>query len=258
MFSTPTPMQPKLTWISVVISVFILAACNSNEVARLQQENDSLRSELTSGRNVLVGIKDVKGLLDSIDMSRNALRSHLSEGTTYEEFTTRLRDINEFVRMSEARIEGIQNALKESQNEASAYLMLVDALKSEVQIRVNEIMQLQEQVAAYREENRGLQEEIRLKETEVRDINIRISEKEQELLQLEARIATMTEEFKVSEADAYYARARAVEEAASRTKLAPQKKKETYKEAIELYKHALRMGKQDARADITRLEEKVK
>src|SRR5690606_40182381 len=61
------------------LPIFILAACNSNEVARLQQENDSLRSELTSGRNVLVGIKDVKGLLDSIDMSRNALRSRSEE-----------------------------------------------------------------------------------------------------------------------------------------------------------------------------------
>jgi len=251
-------MQPKLACISVVVSVFFLAACDSKEVARLQHENDSLRNELSSGRNVLVGLKDVRGLLDSIDASRNALRTNLSEGTTYEEFTTRLRNINEFVRMSEDKIQLIQDALKESENEASAYLMLVDALKSEVQIRVDEIMKLEAQVTAFREENQDLQEEIRLKETEMRDINIRITEKEQELLQLEARIQAMVEEFRVTEADAYYARARAVEEAASRTKLAPQKKKETYKEALELYKHALRLGKKDARADITRLEAKVK
>jgi hypothetical protein len=49
-----------------------------------------------------------------------------------------------------------------------------------------------------------------------------------------------------------------VEEAANRTKLAPRKKKETYKEAIELYKKALSMGKQEAQDKITALEKKVK
>lgn len=244
--------------ICILIALLSLAGCNSKEVARLQQENDSLRHELTSGRNVLVGITDVRGLLDSIDASRNALRTNLSEGTTYEEVTSRLRDINQFVQMSEDKIRIIQDELQASHNEASAYLMLVDALKSEVQIRVDEIVKLQEQVVAFREENADLQAEIRLKEDEVRDINIRISEKEQELLHLESRIAAMVEEFRVSEADAFYARARAVEEAANRTKLAPQKKRETYREALELYKHALRLGNQDARADISRLEEKAK
>jgi len=42
-----------------------------------------------------------------------------------------------------------------------------------------------------------------------------------------------------------------VEEAANRTKLAPRKKKETYKEAIELYKKALSMGKTEAQAKLT-------
>jgi hypothetical protein len=62
----------------------------------------------------------------------------------------------------------------------------------------------------------------------------------------------------MNEADSYFARATAVEEAANRTKLAPRKKKETYKEAIELYKKALSMGKQEAQDKITALEKKVK
>ena len=240
------------------IILVLLAGCNTKEIARLQVENDSLRNELASRYNVLTNLTDVRGLLDSIDANRNSLRTNLSEGTSYEEFTTRLKDINEFVKMSEEKINLIQNALKNSKHEASAYLMLVDALKGEVQLRVDEIVTLEEEVTRFKAENEGLLQAIKMKEDEVKDINIKISEKQQELLLLEARIEAMVNSFKVTEADAYYARARAVEEAAKRTKLAPQKKNDTYREALELYKRALSLGKQEAKEDIANLEKKIK
>ncbi|MEX2233600.1 MAG: hypothetical protein WD824_15660 [Cyclobacteriaceae bacterium] len=251
-------MRLKLATPSLLIIIFFIAGCNSKELTKLQLENDSLRNELDSRHSVLASLKDVRGLLDSIDASRNSLRSNLSEGTSYEEFSTRLKGINEFVKMSEEKITLIQNALKNSKHEASAYLMLVDALKSEVQIRVDEIVKLEEEVGKYRVENHGLLQAIKMKEDEVKEINIKISEKQQELLLLEARIEAMVNNFKVTEADAYFARARAVEEAAKRTKLAPQKKRETYKEALELYKRSLSLGKQEAKANIANLEAKIK
>jgi chromosome segregation ATPase len=251
-------MRLKSAFPSIIILAIIFTGCNTKEIARLQLENDSLRNELASRHTVLTSLKDVSGLLDSIDRNRNSLRTNLSEGTSYGEFTTRLKDINEFVKMSEEKITLIQNALKTSKHEASAYLMLVDALKSEVQLRVDEIMKLQEEVSKYKEENQGLLNEIKSKEDEVKNINIKISEKQQELLLLETRIEAMVNTFKVTEADAYYARARAVEEAADRTKLAPAKKRETYKEALELYKRSLSLGKQEAREDIAKLEKLIK
>jgi len=251
------PMHLKFATPSLLITILLLAGCNSKEIARLQSENDSLRSELSARHGMLTSLKDVRGLLDSIDANRNSLRTNLSEGTSYENFASRLKDINEFVKMSEEKINLIQTALKNSKHEASAYLMLVDALKSEVQIRVDEIVKLEQEVVKYQEENHGLLKEIKLKEDEVREINIKISEKQQELLLLESRIEAMARSFKVTEADAYYARARAVEEAANRTKLAPHKKRDTYKEALELYKRALSLGKQEAKVDIANLEKKI-
>lgn len=251
-------MRLKLALPSIFALLVVIAGCNSRELTRLQVENDSLRNELATRQNVLTSLRDVRVLLDSIDANRNSLRSNLSEGTSYEDFSTRLKDINEFVKMSEEKIDLIQNALKNSKHEAGAYLMLVDALKSEVQIRVEEIIKLNEEVVKYKDENQGLLRQIKLKEDEVKDINIKISEKQQELLLLEARIESMVNSFKVTEADAYYARARAVEEAARRTKLAPNKKRETYKEALELYKRSLSLGKQEAKADIANLEKKLK
>lgn len=246
-----------INYLSLIICVFI-AGCTAKETARLQNENDSLRNELNAKYAVLASLKDVSGLLDSIDASRSSLRTDLNQGTSYEEFSTRLKDINQFVKLSEDKINGIQKSLKSSKNEASAYLMLVDALKGEVQLRVDEIMKLEEGVNKYTEENKGLMEKIKMKESEVNEINIQISTKQQELYLLEAKIEAMVNGFKVTEADAYYARARAVEEAANRTKLAPHKKRETYKEALELYKRALSLGKVEAKADIANLEKKVK
>ena len=139
-------MRLKLLPPSIFVLFIFFTGCNTQEIARLQWENDSLRNELNSRSNVLTSLKDVRGLLDSIDANRNSLRTNLSEGTSYEEFTTRLKDINEFVKMSEEKINLIQNALKESKHEASAYLMLVDALKGEVQLRVDQIGKLQQEV----------------------------------------------------------------------------------------------------------------
>lgn len=242
---------------SLLIIVLLIAGCNSKELTRLQIQNDSLRNELASRYTVMASLKDVRGLLDSIDANRNSLRSNLNEGTSYEEFSIRLQDINQFVKMSEEKIGMIQKALKSSQHESSAYLMLVDALKSEVQLRVDEIVKLNEEVSKFKDQNDGLQEKLRLKEHEVNEINIQISTKQQELFLLEAKIEAMVNNFKVTEADAYYARARAVEEAANRTKLAPQKKRETFKEALELYKRSLSLGKQEAKVDIANLEKRI-
>src|SRR5690606_9185723 len=198
----------------------------------------------------------VRALLDSIAANRNSLRTDLSKGTSYEEFTARLKDINEFVKLSEDKINVIQSSLKTSQNEAAAYLMLVDALKNEVQIHVEEITRPRDEVARYVEQNRGLMEAIVLKEDEVKQINIKITDKQRDLLLLESRIEAMAKDFKVTVVDAYYARARAVEEAANRTRLAPQKKRDTYKEALELYKRSLSLGKEEARRNIADLEER--
>jgi hypothetical protein len=75
---------------------------------------------------------------------------------------------------------------------------------------------------------------------------------------LEQKIQQVQLQSKINEADSYYARAQAVEETGNRTKLAAKKKKETYKEAIELYRKSLSLGKSEAQAKIDELEKKVK
>ena len=74
---------------------------------------------------------------------------------------------------------------------------------------------------------------------------------------MQARLDEIITTSKQSEADAYYARAQAVEETAKRTKFAPRKKKESRKQALELYKLAYQMGKEEAQLKIEELEKKI-
>jgi hypothetical protein len=250
-------MPLKIVSSSILIFFFLMAGCNSKELTRLQIENDSLRNELDAGHTVMVSFEDISSLLDSIDANRDLILTHVNNRSNDAEFSARLKDINQFVNLSEEKIRIAENALKFSRHESSAYVMLVDALKSEVQLRLHEIIKLNGQIATYTDENEGLREIRMIRENEVNDVNIEFSRKQQELLALQRKIESMVNSFKVTEADACYARARAVEESGKRTKLAPHKRRETYKEALELYKKSLSLGKQEARVDIDLLEKKI-
>ncbi|MFZ6010198.1 MAG: hypothetical protein ACOYXT_07585 [Bacteroidota bacterium] len=200
---------------------------------------------------------EIKGLLDSIDESRNVLRVQMHEGTSFEDFTSRLTDINQYVKRSVEKILNLENALKTSETESEAYVMMVAALKDELTIRTDEIDGLMEKVEKYQAENKNLVKTVQLQESEMADMHTTIQIKQQELNLFNAKIDELAEKFKMSEAEAFYTRGQAVEEAAKRTKLAPRKKRETLKEALELYKRAYSLGKQEAKVRIDALEGRI-
>jgi chromosome segregation ATPase len=236
---------------ALFVAMFALASCNQKENKILRAENDSLRGELVSRNEMVAVMKDVKFLIDSIDLSRKALRADLGDGMSYDNFSTRLRDINSYVKNTQDRLTKVEKRLGKD-------LMMVDALKSELSIRVQEVASLESTVSEFRKENQGLMNQVKLQQTEMAEMQNKIEAKQEELAILDAKVKEMVGTFKMTEADAYFARAQAVEEAANRTKLAPRKKKETYRESLELYKKALSLGKKEAQARITKLEAKVK
>jgi tetratricopeptide (TPR) repeat protein len=96
-----------------------------------------------------------------------------------------------------------------------------------------------------------------LQEAEIYDLEEEITMKLEELELIENRILEIMKKSQMTEADSYFALGEALEEAARRTKLAPKKRKETYKEAIEIYKKAIAFGREDAQAKIDELEKKI-
>lgn len=226
----------------------------------MQTQIDSLRVELETSQKMAGTLLEVGVLMDSIDANRQLLRVNMNteQGISYNDYTARMDDINNYVKDTELKLAALEGELKKSNSSASAYASTIKKLRKDLEVKAQEIAGLQEQVDKYRNENQNLIQTVDLQESMLLDKEVQILEKNQELALIEARIQELMIQSKMTEAEAYYARGEAVELAADRTKLAPKKKKETYREALELYKKSLSLGNDQAQAKIDALEEKLK
>ena len=240
-----------------LLTVAFLSSCDNKEKEQLRSQVDSLRRELQTSQQMAETLTEVGTLMDSIDASRQLLRVNMVEGTTYDDYSSRMKDLNSYVKETQTKISALEKSLKNSKANASAYSKTIEKLKADLAARTTEIAMLQEQVEKYRSENENLINTVGLQEAEIADKQSQIEAKAQELALIEARVQELMIQSKMSEADAYFTRGQAVEEAANRTKLAPRKKKETLREAVELYKKALSLGKTEAQAKIDELEKRL-
>jgi chromosome segregation ATPase len=248
-------MFPKLLYL-VLVPAF-LASCQTKEKEVLQNQVDSLRTELEKSHQTSETLAEIGVLLDSIDESRQLLRVNLVEGTPYDDYSGRMKDLNEYIKTTQDKIANLEQSLKSSKANSKAFAKTINQLKAELATKGKEMAFLQEQVEKFRNENANLIITVDLQDAEIADKQAQIETKAQELALIEARVQELMIQSKVSEADAYYTRAQAIETAASRTKLAPRKKKETMREALNLYKKALSLGKNEAQAKITQLESRL-
>jgi chromosome segregation ATPase len=241
----------------IVLLAVLVISCDTGQKEALQKQVDSLSLELERSHQMSQTLTEVGTLMDSIDASRQLLRVNMVEGTTYDDYAARMKDLNSYIKETQDKINTLENSLKGSQANAKAFSRTIKKLRADLESKTQEISLLQEQVEKYRNENENLVTTVELQDAEISDKQSQIEAKTQELAFIEARVQELMIQSKMSEADAYYTRASAVEEAANRTRLAPRKKKETLKEAVELYRKALSLGKNEAQAKITELEKRL-
>jgi predicted nucleic acid-binding Zn-ribbon protein len=181
-------MTYKILLPGILVGMFALSSCHQKENQMLRAENDSLRGELVSKNDMVAVMKDVKFLIDSIDVSRKALRSDLGGGMSYENFTTRLQGINSYVKDTQQRLGKVEGQLRKANKNSNAYLMMVDALKSELSIRIQEVASLESAVSEFRKENDGLMNQVKLQQTEMAEMQNKIEQKQEELAILDAKV----------------------------------------------------------------------
>ncbi|MBI3221240.1 MAG: hypothetical protein HYZ44_17150 [Bacteroidetes bacterium] len=130
-------------------------------------------------------------------------------------------------------------------------------LKADLAKRSDKILELQLKLAQEHNQNIILWSKINSKDSllSIKDEIIKISERD--IASLEKLFNDTQEDTRVVVANLYYAQAQALETAANRTHFAPRKKKETRREALELYRLSLSLGKVDAQIKIDELEKKL-
>jgi uncharacterized protein (DUF3084 family) len=243
--------------LGVVVVVVALTSCDKKKELALQKEVDSLRMEVAVNRQMTETLQEVGLMIDSIDINRHSLRTDLVEGTSYVDYTNRMREINTYVTSTQSKIDDLEKALKKSKSSNANYASMISKLKKDLEARTKELATLTEQVALYRAKNDTLATTVELQNAEINDKAEQLAAKQQQVSDLEAQVQQVTEKSKVDLADSYYQRALALEEAAKRTHFAPKKKKSTQREALELYKLAANGGKVEANEKITKLEKDI-
>lgn len=232
----------------------LLFSCSNEKKERaLQTEVDSLKTELQSNQETAATLQEVDVLIDSIDASRQLLRTDMVEGTSYKDYKSRLQDIGAYVKETQSKIAELEKSAKNSK----VYAGTIKRLKADLEARSKQIAALEVEVQKMRSENQALSRNLTDRDSLISVSNETIKVREENLTALEARVEEMNVQSLNNQAEAYFAQAQALEKAAFRTKFAPRKKKETQKEALELYKMALSLGKTEAEGKVKKLEKDI-
>ncbi|MFM9075750.1 MAG: hypothetical protein ACKORJ_09350 [Bacteroidota bacterium] len=238
--------------------VTILVSCDGEKGGQaLQVQLDSMRNELETSQEMARTLNEVGVLMDSIDANRQALRLNMVEGATYDEYVSRMQGLNKYVRDTQGKIGDLEKALRKSRAKINAFQTTIKNLKAEIEVKNKQIAELKDQVEKFRNENRNLVQLAEMPEAEMTAQDEQIEAKRKELEIIEQKIQKILKSAQVSEADGYFARGQATEEAANRTKLAPKKKRSSLDEALMLYRKAASLGHTQAKAAADRLEKEL-
>ncbi len=234
--------------------VGLLWSCDTKEKQMLQSKVDSLQVELQTSLQTAETLQEIGVLIDSIDASRQLIRTDVVEGTSYQDYKKRMTDINNHIRDTQAKIAELEKTLNTNKG---VYASTMRKLKGDLELSTQQIAALQEEVEKMRGDNQQLAMTVSQRDSIVSSQSETIKMREQDVATLEAKVEEINTSSTNKQADLYFAQAQALETAADRTKFAPRKKKETMREALELYKLSLSLGKEEAQTRIEELEKSV-
>ncbi len=246
-------MKPSKIFLLLFIAGAIWS-CDTKEKEQLLSTVDSLKIELTASQATAATLQEIGILLDTIDASRKVLRTNIVEGTPYADYQNRLSELNNYILETQNKISELENTLQKSTRNYSA---TIKRLKSELTLSTQQLAAMQTEVEKIRGENELLAKTVVERDEKITEQLSVIQVKEENVAMLEAKVQEVYTLSTESKADLYFAQAQALETAAERTKFAPKKKKETQREALELYRLSLSLGNEEAEERIVELEKEL-
>jgi hypothetical protein len=248
-------MKTRIVFGLALLSMVLLASCGgTGREKKLQAHADSLAISNKEARAML---HEVSVLLDAIDQKRAALRVNTVEGNSRQNYSTRLKNINRYVNKTEKEIARLEKVVKKSTLAKASYMAAIHRLKTELEDANKQLVLLRDEGIILRNRDSIMVSQIVERDSLIAERERFIKIKEDELLAKEELARKIDEESLEDFANLYYAQANALEMVANRTRLAPHKKKETRREALELYKISASLGKVEAEGRITKLEKQI-
>jgi Zn-dependent M16 (insulinase) family peptidase len=122
------------------VTLVVCIACSSNQDSALNAQRKSLEAIKTEHQRLLKSIAEASTRLDSIEYyAKISTASTHHDGNDHAAIANRLKEVGAYVRSTEVKVAKLESALKAYRNKADAYLMMVDAMKGEIEIRDKEI-----------------------------------------------------------------------------------------------------------------------
>jgi uncharacterized protein (DUF3084 family) len=221
----------------LVLAGASILSCHQKENAHLKSENDSLRQEIEFRDNILIAMNDVNEIADSI-LNIHGLTGDTAHLTKYME---RIDYLHKNLLESKIRIGTVRRELAGTQEEAQAYNLMVMALQDEVSLRDKEIV----------DKHNTIDKHARTYKGNISALEKELAKKDQELVQLKEAIEEIR---RLNAAESFFIKAQRLEEQGRRIRFAPKKRKDNFREAIELYQKSFTLGKKEAAGKIVELK----
>ncbi|GHN00222.1 hypothetical protein WSM22_17110 [Cytophagales bacterium WSM2-2] len=237
----------------------VVGACDLRrpEMAKLHDQVDSLKTELENNTKMAMALQEIASMIDSIDANRHVLRNRMAEGTSLDNFHKSMNDINLYVKETEKKITALENRLSTANTSRHQYALALNKMKGELETRNHELDALKEKVAIYQNENNNLVNTVSLQKAEIEDKLAQIETKKAETVKLEQQVSQLISQAKLDQAEFYFSKGVMLEETAKRTKFAPRKKRNTNKQALDMYELAVVCGKEEAATKVAELKKKI-
>jgi len=246
----------------VLVSLWITACQSENaETEKLRQENAQLRQEITDNQvianKIASGVNDIILLLDSVERTENEMYVSLEGGTSYQDLKQRIEKIHTKFFASKEALNGVELALQKTNQQNNQLYQTIENLKGKLAEKEKHILELQNQIEKYKEDNRKLITRVDVMKEMLQKRNEEIMMKKRELTALNSQLNELKYQQLQAQIQSYVTQGDAAYEIAERTQLAPKKKREAYQQAYDFYKRAYDSGRVDVLEKMKLIERKM-
>lgn len=229
----------------------ILSACQANDQGneKLERQLDSVNQELEATKQALLDAQQVEALLDSIDASRQVTTTFAATDSDSQNNLNRLSDINDYVKDINLKMDQMEKSIKYVNTMANSILKL----QADVEMRTQKIAKLEIEAKKVGANDRSMIKTIQRKDSTLAAFivacqkDVSVLQKTMEEVHAKNNLATGDIYFKQAETLA------AMSENVSNTS----KRKLVRREALEMYKISLSLGRKEAQQKIAVLEKEI-